>query len=154
MDPQDAIRVGAAVLVGLYAGVEFATWLAIGRLLLGLPEKDALRVHQQLATNFKPTMPIIGVVGLLASLAGAAAGWDGQDAARFAWYASVALLAISIAITAGHNDRINREVAGWDADDPPARWSALRTSWVEANFARTFTLVAGFALQVSATALG
>jgi hypothetical protein len=133
--------------------VEFATWLAIGRLLRRLPEKDSLRVHQELADAFKPTMPIIGGVGMLASLAGAATLWSRDDPAALAWVASVVLLGISIAITAGHNDRINREVARWDRDRPPADWGRLKTSWVRANFSRTFTLVAAFTVQVGVIAV-
>lgn len=48
------------VLLALYAGGEFATWLAIGPMLAGLPRDAYVEAHQLLTGAFKPAMPILG----------------------------------------------------------------------------------------------
>ena len=61
--------IAAITFLGLYAGAEFATWIAIGPLLASLDGPTYVAAHAALTDAFKPAMPIVGSLALASSVA-------------------------------------------------------------------------------------
>jgi hypothetical protein len=141
--------------LALYAGAEFATWLAIGPMLGGLPVEAYVSAHQKLTQEFKPAMPIAGVTaaaGVL--LCVVLAALEGSRARALACALGLACCSVSISVTAIHNDGINAAVAGWTASAPPREWAASREAWIAANPIRTLPLLGALVLVIGAVVTG
>jgi uncharacterized membrane protein len=134
-------------LLALYAGAELATWLAIGPMLDGLHAEAYVSAHQLLTRAFKPAMPILGAsaaTGVLGCVVLAAL--EGGRLRLAAAAGALVSCAVSILVTAIHNDGINTTVATWTASAPPPDWSELRAAWIATNPLRTLTLLGALAL--------
>jgi hypothetical protein len=141
--------------LGTYAGAEFATWIAIGPTLASLDASDFVRVHSSLTRSFKPAMPILGVVAAVTMLLSIGIAALEPDRGRLLLLGcGFALLSVSIAITVGHNDTINRTILGWSSEAPPPDWAAVRDAWVASNPAGTLSLVDAFLMLILAARPG
>jgi hypothetical protein len=137
----------ALIFAGLAAGGLVFMYAVVTRATLTLSGSSYTATHQATARTASPYMTGITVVGTVTAVALLAALWrDGQSvAAGFVAAAVVAALGV-IAISVSLSVPMNRQIAKWDIENPPADWARVRTRWMHVHLSRTVTSVCGFVL--------
>jgi hypothetical protein len=94
--------------------------------------------HQASTQTFDPYMPtvvwgaLLGGVALATLLPGPTSTAGGLAAAGVVWcYAAVMAISLLTGV------RINRLIAGWSIDHPPADWALVRARWIRFHILRT-----------------
>jgi uncharacterized membrane protein len=134
-------------LTGLLVGVMFGIWLGYNP--AGVSGPAYVEVQQAAIRGLNVTLPVLGAVCIVASLA--CAFMAREDRAQLCLYLVAAALLIAAGlITRFLNQPINAIVITWNAQSPPAEWTALRDQWWHWHIWRTIAAVIGFALLVIA----
>jgi uncharacterized membrane protein len=94
--------------------------------------------HQASSRTFDPYMPIVVIGALVGGVALAVVLSPGLHSAsgQLAMTGVVGYVAV-MAISLATNVPINKHVAQWSIQDPPADWSAVRARWIRFHILRT-----------------
>ena len=120
----------AVVLLGTSAGVHVCGLVALNPALRELEAPAYVAVKQSADRHFPALMQPLTVAGLIALLAQAVLGLlDGR--AVVAALATTGLLAALVALFAvlWGDLPINKRMAGWQGDEPPADWRTWQVRW-------------------------
>lgn len=150
MQATAAVRSLAGIGSGLMAGVQFAVALSVVPTLAGLPEEEAVRLHDRLGRHYDPTMPVIGLVTIAADLV-AARGSCGR-ARTLSALAAATMVGVSTVSHLG-NVPVNRRIRARSAGRLETQWQDPRPHWRRLHHTRTALAVASLALTVAATAV-
>jgi uncharacterized membrane protein len=147
---EQALQLAVLVLAALATGGLMVNWIGLGRSMSRLSESTYVEFHQATNDTFDPYMPIVVVGAMLGglvlaivspgihSLSGALA-----IAGSFCY---IAVLAISLST----NVRINKQIARWSVQSPPADWKAIRARWIRFHIVRTLLSLPGLVCYVLA----
>ena len=125
------------LFAALATGGLMVNWIGLGRAMSRLSESTYVEFHQATNHTFNPYMPIV-VVGsilggiVLALLSPGIHSLSGQLAIA----GSVCYVAV-LAIALRTDVRINKQIADWSVQSPPADWASIRASWIRFHIVRT-----------------
>lgn len=138
---------------GLAAGGLMIASLGGAPLLLRLPTKQYVPVHQFLVTRFDPFMPICFCVGMIADVI-LTFGPARTTTAQALTGTAAALLVVTLVVSLTKNVPINRWVSKLDPEALPDNFEHLdpRVRWRNWNVVRTAFAVAALLANVAAVA--
>ena len=141
MTLENILRVLAVFLPALATGALLVNWIGLARAMVRLSARAYTELHQATNRTFDPYMPIVVISAalggaVLAALSPGLRSLSGQVAMLGALcYAATLPLSLTT------NLRINKQVASWSVENPPADWSELRARWVRFHILRTLISV-------------
>jgi uncharacterized membrane protein len=138
----------ALLISGLAAGMFLMDFFCYYPILPRLPDPAAIELHQRSVplrrTIFRVAVGLSGIatIGLLASSTGVAS--------RRLLLANLLCLAVLVVYTNWALVPLNREIAAWLPESPPAGWRPLFSRMMLVERLRCWLPTAAFALQVAA----
>ena len=148
------VRLVALFLAALATGGLMVNWIGLARAMARISSAAAYtEFHQATNRTFDPYMPIV----VLGAIAGgiALAVFSGVDSASGSLAICGAVFyAAGIVITLSTNLRINKAVAGWSIQSPPADWKAIRAGWIRWHILRTLLSVPALVCYLLSALLG
>lgn len=138
----------AVLLAALVAGTTFG--ILFGYDPAGISGPAYVEVQQGAIRGLNVLIPVLGGLAILFTLIDA---FLSRAVPGRAWLLLVAacFLIAAAAITRFGNQPINAVVITWNAQAPPAQWSALRDQWWHWHVIRSWVTVGGLVLLVIAT---
>ena len=138
------------LFAALATGGLMVNWIGLGRAMSRLSVTTYVEFHQATNHTFNPYMPIV-VVGailggiVLAILSAGIRSLSGELAlAGSLCYVAVVAIALSTDV------RINRQIARWSVQSPPADWAPIRARWIRFHIVRTLFSLPGLACYILA----
>jgi uncharacterized membrane protein len=140
---EDVLRFINLFVSGIPAGVLIIVMIAVMPALMTFPPSTVVRFKARfdpLVDRMNP--PFI----LLSMITGVLLLFVGDPTSTQVIFTIIGILgSAGVAATSlGVNMRINRTMAGWDADDPPAEFQPLITRWLGVHRIRTLSGVLAF----------
>jgi uncharacterized membrane protein len=147
---EQVLQLTVVVFAALATGGLMVNWIGLGRAMSRLSGSTYIEFHQATNYTFNPYMPIVVVGAILGgivltilspgilSLPGALA------IAGFVCYVAVLAIALSTDV------RINKQIARWSVQSPPADWAPIRARWIRFHIVRTLFSLPGLACYVLA----
>jgi uncharacterized membrane protein len=140
----DVLRFINVFSAGIAAGILVAVMAAVMPAMLSLPDGMALRFKQKfdlLIDRVNPPVVMIGLVtGILILIV-----TDGlTTTAKVFMVIGIVGTAGVAAISLGINMPINRRMAAWPLDEPPAEFRSLIGRWQKSHAIRTLSGLTGF----------
>ena len=141
----------ALMLTGVLAGMHVAGPAGLNRALRSLDVGAYLRIKYALDRTM-PTLARPLMLGALAAVAAVTlvAAMAGQTVTGVLGAAALLGLLITLVATLRGDLPINREMAAWEADAPPADWQRTRARWERFFAVRTVAATAAFGCVVIA----
>jgi len=147
-----ALELIVTLVAALATGGLMVNWTGLARAMARLSAPTYVELHQNTNRTFDPYMPIV-VVGailggiLLAITFGIHTLSGKLSIAGAACYAAVIAIGVPTCV------RINKQVARWRVENPPAEWAAVRARWIRFHIIRTLFSAPAFASYVAALIL-
>ena len=138
------IRFFDLLLLGLLAGTMFGIWVGFNP--DGLSAATYIEQQQHAIRALNTLMPLLGAVCIVLTVALLVSMKGIVGRARYLLVATLVCLLIAGIVTRFENQPINGLVMTWNAQAPPANWTALRDQWWQWHVVRT---VAGIAALCS-----
>jgi hypothetical protein len=149
------VRLIVLLFAALATGALMVNWIGLSRAMARLSSASAYtEFHQASTRTFDPYMPIVvwgAVVGgvALAALSPGLTSTSGQLAV-----AGVICYAAVIAISLPTGVRMNKLIACWSVESPPADWALIRARWIRFHIFRTLFSVPGLVAYLLSSMLG
>ena len=144
------LAVASTLLVGAFAGVLFAAFLAISPSLALLDGPAYTKVKQCQIRILQVAMSSISIGYLV--LGGVLAYYAPADVSRYTLI-SLGLVVLALIYSAFTDIPYNGQILKWDAANPPAGWEVTRRKWDTANAVRMVPTLAAFIIQAYAITL-
>ena len=144
------LQLAVVVFAALATGGLMVNWIGLGRAMSRLSSATYVEFHQATNNTFNPYMPIVVVGALLggivlAILSPGIHSLSGELAmAGSVCYAGVLAIALLTDVP------INKQIAHWSVQSPPADWTAIRARWIRFHIARTLFSLPGLACYILA----
>ncbi len=135
-----AAEVTVLMVAALATGGLMVNWIGLARAMKLLSSSAYTEFHQSTNLTFDPYMPIV-VVGALLGGVVLVVLFDIRTVSGQLSAAGVACFASVLAISLATSVRINKQIAGWSIEHPPADWATVRTRWVRVHVLRTLISV-------------
>lgn len=134
-----ALQLIVVFFAALATGGLMVNWIGLGRAMSRLSASTYVEFHQATNHTFDPYMPIVVVGALLGGIVLAVVSPGVHSLSGELAVAGSVCYAAVLAISLSTNFRINKQVAGWSVQSPPANWTLIRASWVRFHIVRTFS---------------
>jgi uncharacterized membrane protein len=149
-DMGQVLQVAVVVFAALATGGLMVNWIGLGRAMSRLSVSSYVEFHQATNHTFDPYMPVVVVGALLGGivltiLSRGVHSLSGQLAIA----GSVCYVAV-LAVGLPTNVRINKQIARWSVERPPADWAPIRATWVRFHIVRTLFSLPGLACYILA----
>ena len=144
-----ALELMVLLMAALAMGSLMVNWTGLARAMARLSAPAYVELHQNTNRTFDPYMPVVVVGAILGGiLLGLAFGIHTLSGtlsiAGAACYAAVIAIGIPTCV------QINKQVARWRIENPPAEWAAVRARWIRFHVIRTLFSAPAFAFYVAA----
>ena len=135
------------LLAGLLTGAIFGTFLIMSP--AGLDATTYVIQQQNGIRALNGIMPLLGALTIVLTLVAAFAA-SGDPLRMNLLFAAAAGLVVVGLVTRFLNQPINAVVMTWNANSPPADWTALRDAWWRWHLVRFVLGLASFSLIIAA----
>ena len=135
------------LLAGLLTGAIFGAFLIMGP--AGLDATTYVIQQQNGIRALNGIMPLLGALTIIFTLAAAFAASGDPLRMNLLFAAAAALIVVGL-FTRFLNQPINAVVMTWNANSPPADWTALRDAWWRWHLVRLVLGLASFSLIIAA----
>ena len=139
------------LFAALATGGLMVNWIGLGRAMSRLSVSTYVEFHQATNHTFDPYMPIVVVGAILGGIVLAILGIHSLSG-QLAVAGSVCYVAV-LAIALSTNVRINKQIARWSVQNPPADWASIRANWIRFHIVRTLFSLPGLACYILACLL-
>ena len=140
----DVLRFINLFTSGITAGILVIVMTAVMPAVLSLSDGNVLRFKRKFDPLVDRINPAFVFIALLSGVLILLVADDLPTTATVATIIGVVGSAGVAATSMGVNMRINRRMAGWSPDAPPAEFSSLMDRWQKVHVIRTFAGVAAF----------
>jgi hypothetical protein len=149
-DMEQVLRLVIVFFAALSTGGLIVNWIGLGRAMSRVSASTYVEFHQATNHTFDPYVPIVIVSALfggvvLAIFSQAIHSLSGELA-----IAGSACYVVVLAIGLPTSVRINKQIAHWLVQSPPANWAPVRAKWVRFHIFRTLFSLPGLACYVLA----
>jgi hypothetical protein len=135
------------LLAGLLTGAIFGAFLIMSP--AGLDATTYVIQQQNGIRALNGIMPLLGALTIIFTLAAAFAASGDPLRMNLLFAAAAALIVVGL-FTRFLNQPINAVVMTWNANSPPADWTALRDAWWRWHLVRLVLGLASFSLIIAA----
>ena len=135
------------LLAGLLTGAIFGAFLIMSP--AGLDATTYVIQQQNGIRALNGIMPLLGALTIILTLAAAFAASGDPLRMNLLFAAAAALIVVGL-FTRFLNQPINAVVMTWNANSPPADWTALRDAWWRWHLVRLVLGLASFSLIIAA----
>jgi uncharacterized membrane protein len=144
------LQTAVVVFAALATGGLMVNWIGLGRAMSRLSASSYVEFHQATNQTFDPYMPIVVVGALLGGIVLAILSPGIHSlSGELAIAGSLCYVAV-LAIAFTRNVRINKQIASWSVESPPADWAPIRANWIRFHIVRTLFSLPGLACYVLA----
>jgi uncharacterized membrane protein len=149
-DMERVLQTAVVVFAALATGGLMVNWIGLGRAMSRLSASSYVEFHQATNQTFDPYMPIVVVGALLGGIVLAILSPGIHSlSGELAIAGSLCYVAV-LAIAFTRNVRINKQIASWSVESPPADWAPIRANWIRFHIVRTLFSLPGLACYVLA----
>jgi uncharacterized membrane protein len=137
------------MFAALATGGLVVNWIGLARAMARINSPQAYtEFHQATNHTFEPYMPIVVGGSILGGIILAITSPGlGSVSGNLAIFGAIGYAAV-IAITLPTNLRINKIIARWPTDSPPADWKTLRARWIRFHIIRTLVSLPALASYI------
>lgn len=140
------VRLVVLSLASLATGGLMANWVGLARAMALMSSAAAYtEFHQASSQTYDPYMPIVVNGALVGGIALAALSPGLHSTSGILAIVGVVCYVAVIAISLATNVPINKLVAQWSIQTPPADWAAVRARWIRFHILRTLVSVPALA---------
>jgi uncharacterized membrane protein len=138
------------LFAALATGGLMVNWIGLGRAMSRLSVSAYVEFHQATNHTFVPYMPIVVMGALLGGIVLAIVSEGIHSlSGELAIAGSLCYVAI-LAISLSTDVPINKQIARWSVQSPPADWAPIRARWIRFHIARTLFSLPGLACYILA----
>jgi uncharacterized membrane protein len=118
---------------GIIAGQAFYYLVCFTNVLRDLPAREYTLMRQTIDRHIGKPFRFIYITMLLSCLLAPVLLFTtiGHEARNWWWYAAMLCFFADFLLALKGNNPINKIIAGWQVDNPPANWSEYRTKWAQ-----------------------
>src|SRR5580704_6758234 len=126
---EQVLQMAVVVFAALATGGLMVNWIGLGRSMSRLSASTYVEFHQATNHTFNPYMPIVVIGSLLGGIVLAILSQGTHSlSGELAIAGSLCYVAV-LAIALSTDVRINRQIARWSVESPPADWNPIRARW-------------------------
>jgi hypothetical protein len=142
LSAENLLRAASLFPAALATGALIVNWIGLARAMLRLSSASAyIEFHQASSTSFDPYMPVLVNAAAVGGIVLAVMAPDALSIqCALAVLGALGYLGI-VVFSLRTNVRMNRQIARWNAQDPPGDWQAVRARWVRFHILRTLISV-------------
>jgi uncharacterized membrane protein len=147
---EQVLQVAVVVFAALATGGLMVNWIGLGRSMSRLSASTYVEFHQATNHTFNPYMPIVVIGSLLGGIVLAILSQGTHSlSGELAIAGSLCYVAV-LAIALSTDVRINRQIARWSVESPPADWNPIRARWIRFHIFRTLFSLPGLTCYILA----
>jgi uncharacterized membrane protein len=147
---EQVLQVAVVVFAALATGGLMVNWIGLGRAMSRLSASTYVEFHQATNHTFNPYMPIVVIGSLLGGIVLAILSQGTHSlSGELAIAGSLCYVAV-LAIALSTDVRINRQIARWSVESPPADWNPIRARWIRFHIFRTLFSLPGLTCYILA----
>ena len=147
---EQVLQLTVVVFAALATGGLMVNWIGLGRAMSRLSGSTYVEFHQATNHTFNPYMPIVVVGAILGGILLAIPFQGTHSPSGVLAIAGSVCYAAVVAIALSTDVRINKQIARWSVQSPPADWAPIRARWIRFHIVRTLFSLPGLACYVLA----
>jgi hypothetical protein len=133
------------VVPGFAASLDFACFIFMHSTCRELPDRERVQIEQRFLRTFNRLTPVLNGLSILILLI-YAFRFEENNAANDAVWSALFFFSVAIAISIWLSRSIEQEIDGWNPDQLPENWKAVRTNRAITQGLRASMQLLGFVL--------